>query len=147
MPLFQSNLRKQIRKLPKFLQFVKIIHYYSELFISLLRPLSSRCRARGAEGCAPGCRSNYQGSVIGCITDTNPSSARVVSKSSQLHLRVSSGCFSPLLVSFPSSVITKPIRRPTVPGAVGPRSEPSTAVNLSCLRRYPRTHQMALLDC
>ena len=37
MPLFQSNLRKQIRKLPKILQFVKIIHYYSELFTSLLR--------------------------------------------------------------------------------------------------------------
>ena len=34
--LFQSNLRKQIRKLPKILQFVKIIHYYSELFTSLL---------------------------------------------------------------------------------------------------------------
>ena len=36
MSLFQSNLRKQIRKLPKILQFVKIIHYYSELFTSLL---------------------------------------------------------------------------------------------------------------
>ena len=36
MPLFQSNLRKQIRNLPKILQFVKIIHYYSELFTSLL---------------------------------------------------------------------------------------------------------------
>ena len=36
MPLFQSNLRKQIRKLPKILQFVKIIHYYSELFTSLV---------------------------------------------------------------------------------------------------------------
>ena len=28
VPLFQSNLRKQIRKLPKFLKFVKFIHYY-----------------------------------------------------------------------------------------------------------------------
>ena len=26
---FQSNLRKQIRKLPKFLKFVKIIQFYS----------------------------------------------------------------------------------------------------------------------
>ena len=40
--LFQSKLRKQIRKLPKFLKSVKIIHYYSFLFIRLLR------RGRGA---------------------------------------------------------------------------------------------------
>ena len=32
--LFQSNLRKQIRKLPKILKSVKIIQYYS--FVSLL---------------------------------------------------------------------------------------------------------------
>ena len=37
MSLFQSNLRKQIRNLPKILNFVKKIHYYSELFTSLLR--------------------------------------------------------------------------------------------------------------
>ena len=43
MSLFQSNLRKQIRKLPKILQFVKIIHYYCELFTSLL---SAAARAR-----------------------------------------------------------------------------------------------------
>ena len=37
MSLFQSNLRKQIRKLPKFLKFVKIIqYYYSILFIRVL---------------------------------------------------------------------------------------------------------------
>ena len=36
MPLFQSNLREQIRKLPKILQFVKITHYFSKLFTSLL---------------------------------------------------------------------------------------------------------------
>ena len=35
--LFQSNLRKQIRKLPKILKSVKIIHYYSLLFIRVLR--------------------------------------------------------------------------------------------------------------
>ena len=34
--LLQSNLRKQIRNLPKILNFVKKIHYYSELFTSLL---------------------------------------------------------------------------------------------------------------
>ena len=34
--LFQSNLRKQIRKLPKFLKFVRIIHYYSKLFTGVL---------------------------------------------------------------------------------------------------------------
>ena len=34
--LFQSNLRKQIRKLPKILNFLKIIHYYSKLFTSPL---------------------------------------------------------------------------------------------------------------
>ena len=40
MSLFQSNLRKQIRNLPKILNFVKKIHYYSELFTSLLSPTS-----------------------------------------------------------------------------------------------------------
>ena len=35
---FQSNLRKQIRKLPKFLKFVKIIQFYSILFIRVLTP-------------------------------------------------------------------------------------------------------------
>jgi len=34
--LFQSNLRKQIRNLPKILNFVKKIHYFSKLFTSLL---------------------------------------------------------------------------------------------------------------
>ena len=38
MSLFQSNLRKQIRNLPKILNFVKKIHYYCELFTSLLGP-------------------------------------------------------------------------------------------------------------
>ena len=33
MSLFQLNLRKQIRKLPKILKSVKIIHYYSIVFI------------------------------------------------------------------------------------------------------------------
>ena len=32
MSLFQSDLRRQIRKLRKILKFVKIIHYYSKLF-------------------------------------------------------------------------------------------------------------------
>ena len=34
--LFQSKLRKQNRNLPKILNFVKIIHYFSKLFTSLL---------------------------------------------------------------------------------------------------------------
>ena len=34
---FQSILRKQIRKLPKILKSVKIIQYYSILFIRVLR--------------------------------------------------------------------------------------------------------------
>ena len=37
MSLFQSNLRKQIRNLPKILNFVKIIHYFSKLFTGVLR--------------------------------------------------------------------------------------------------------------
>ena len=36
MSLFQSNLRKQIRKLPKILKSVKIIQYYSILFMRVL---------------------------------------------------------------------------------------------------------------
>ena len=39
--LFQSNLRKQIRKLPKFLKFVRIIHYSSKLFTGVLSRSSS----------------------------------------------------------------------------------------------------------
>ena len=37
--LFQSNLRKQIRKLPKILKSVKIIHYYFLVFIIIIRVL------------------------------------------------------------------------------------------------------------
>ena len=37
MSLFQSNSRKQIRNLPKFLNFVKKIHYLSKLFTGVLR--------------------------------------------------------------------------------------------------------------
>ena len=47
MSLFQSNLRKQIRNLPKILNFVKKIHYYSELFTSLLNSEAFSC-ARGS---------------------------------------------------------------------------------------------------
>ena len=36
MSRFQSNLRNQIRKLPNFLRFVRIIHYYSILFIRVI---------------------------------------------------------------------------------------------------------------
>ena len=39
MSLFRSNLRKQIRKLPKILKSVKIIQYYSILFIRVLNDL------------------------------------------------------------------------------------------------------------
>ena len=47
--LFQSNLRKQIRKLPKFLKFVRIIHYYSKLFTGVLTG-SAGARGRGTRG-------------------------------------------------------------------------------------------------
>ena len=40
--LFQSNLRKQIRKLPKILNFVKIIHSYSKFFTGVLRQRAER---------------------------------------------------------------------------------------------------------
>ena len=42
MSLFQSNLRKQIRNLPKILNFVKIIQYYSKLFTGVLRNSAAR---------------------------------------------------------------------------------------------------------
>ena len=45
MSLFQSNLRKQIRNLPRILNFVKIIHYYSKLFTGVL----SCARSAGVE--------------------------------------------------------------------------------------------------
>ena len=43
--LFQSNLRKQIRKLPKILKCVRTIHYYSKLFTGVLRCCARRPRA------------------------------------------------------------------------------------------------------
>ena len=46
MPLFQSNLRKQIRKLPKILKSVKIVHYNSLLFICVLSDLAVRALVR-----------------------------------------------------------------------------------------------------
>ena len=39
---FQSNLRKQIRELPKILKSVKIIQYYSILFIRVLSDVGPR---------------------------------------------------------------------------------------------------------
>ena len=54
MSLFQSNLRKQIRNLPKILNFVKKIHYYSELFTSLLsRARPQRTTRRTPRAAAP----------------------------------------------------------------------------------------------
>ena len=50
MSLFQSNLRKQIRNLPKILNFVKIIQYYSKLFTSLLKSQLRRTDAKRKEG-------------------------------------------------------------------------------------------------
>ena len=40
--LFQSNLRKEIRNLPKILNFVKIIHYYSKVFTGVLSSDSAK---------------------------------------------------------------------------------------------------------
>ena len=54
--LFQSNLRKQIRKLPKILKSVKSIHYYWLLCIRVLTPwvtskqLRLDVRGRGKDG-------------------------------------------------------------------------------------------------
>ena len=49
--LLQSNLRKQIRKLPKIQKSVKIIHYYALLFICVLSRAEAAERGReGAEG-------------------------------------------------------------------------------------------------
>ena len=65
MSLFQSDLRKQIRNLPKILNFVKIIQYYSKLFTGVLtrgtkvRVLAARASAalaaphRDARGAEP----------------------------------------------------------------------------------------------
>ena len=53
MSLFQSNLRKQIRNLPKILNFVKIIHYFSKLITSLL-----------TERSAPPCLQNPDGLIL-----------------------------------------------------------------------------------
>ena len=59
MSLFHSNLRKQIRKLPKILRSVKIIQYYSDpnsiLFIRVLTPAASSLAlppAAGETSCA-----------------------------------------------------------------------------------------------
>ena len=55
MSLFQSNLRKQIRNLPKILNFVKIIQYYSKLFTGVLSQMQAAvivgqgCKMRNVE--------------------------------------------------------------------------------------------------
>ena len=70
MSLFQSNLRKQIRNLPKIekiLNFVKIIHYYSKLFTGVLRrdPRVDAQEERGGQergdGAAPEARGEHLG--------------------------------------------------------------------------------------
>ena len=50
MSLFQSNLRKQIGKLPKILKSVKIIQYYSILFNRVLNRERGQLSARGLRG-------------------------------------------------------------------------------------------------
>ena len=55
MSLFQSNLRKQIRNLPKILKSVKMIHYYSLLFICVLRPRIGRLPRGRASSAAYSC--------------------------------------------------------------------------------------------
>ena len=64
--LFQSNLRKQIRNLPKILNFVKKIHYYSELFTSLLTQTAKSCSKR--------CMSRRTGSAAKSKVDASKSS-------------------------------------------------------------------------
>ena len=56
MSLFQSNLRKQLGKLPKILKSVKIIHYYSllVLFIRVLRRPPAAAGRAPARGRSPG---------------------------------------------------------------------------------------------
>ena len=51
MSLSQSNLRKQIRNLPKILNFVKKIHYHSKLFTSLLGHRAGGPGGRGRWQC------------------------------------------------------------------------------------------------
>ena len=46
---FHSNLLKQIRKLPKILKSVKIIHDYSLLFIRVLNPEPRELRRMGLQ--------------------------------------------------------------------------------------------------
>ena len=54
MSLFQSNLRKQIRKLPKFLKFVRISHNYSKLFTGvLIDDVQSKVRTAVSPGPPP----------------------------------------------------------------------------------------------
>ena len=69
MSLFQSNLRKQIRKLPKILKSVKIIHYYSLLFIRVLsrhrrritpHPLQAIVSLHADDGGARGVRPRWE---------------------------------------------------------------------------------------
>ena len=63
--LFQSNLRKQIRKLPKILNFVKIIPYYSKFFTGVLildtpEPLEDSLATRGFDAVASGLPNSFK---------------------------------------------------------------------------------------
>ena len=70
MSLFQSNLRKQIRNLPKILNFVKIIHYYSKLFTGVRR------RFRRA-GCGTSSATRARTSTVGSTRSLLPTCQRV----------------------------------------------------------------------
>ena len=68
--LFQSNLRKQIRKLPKILKSVKIIQYYSILFIRVLKYDGTRAwellPSRGTSATPRSCTSSARSSSCTC---------------------------------------------------------------------------------
>ena len=79
---FQSNLRKQIRKLPNILKSVKIIHNYSILFIRVLRHDSEAPRRRAlANETRSGDAANFTGLVLGCTSYGARPQARAVNLS------------------------------------------------------------------
>ena len=104
MSLFQSNLRKQIRNLPKILQFVKIIHYYSELFTSLLTFCAAAAAAAAsawtrAASAAPRARSAVLVKVPLTLSIANDKVVKIV-KTSTSNNSLSAVSFPEGLLSF-----------------------------------------------
>ena len=110
--LFQLNLRKQIRNLPKILKSVKIIHYCSLLLIRFLG-VTLACAGAARLACAPRA---WEGSGLSCCEEASSRRAELPAAASRqlpgLHSRKAANyiVFSPTSGDFSNRSFTKILR-------------------------------------